>query len=81
MIYHLHLGLKDRNGNIMNSLERAVNKLVKNSTLKSTATREEIINTIKEFDNLLHDEKYQMAKNVPYRLLSSFLKEIGRAHV
>lgn len=75
--YHLHLGLKDRNGNIMNSLERAVNKLVKNSTLKSTATREEIINTIKEFDNLLHDEKYQMAKNVPYRLLSSFLKGVG----
>ncbi|NBK93879.1 HNH endonuclease [bacterium 1XD21-13] len=75
--YHLHLGLKDRNGNIMNSLERAVNKLIKNSTLKSTATREEIINTIKEFDALLHDEKYQMAKNVPYRLLSSFLKGVG----
>lgn len=75
--YHLHLGPKDRTGNTMNSLERAVNKLAGVSSIKNTATREEIISEIKRYELLLHDEKYQMAKNVPYRLLSSFLKEIG----
>ncbi len=75
--YHLHLGPKDRNGNIMNSLERAVNKLADVSSIKSTATKEEIINKIKSYEVLLHDEKYQMAQNVPYRLLSSFLKGVG----
>lgn len=31
----------------------------------------------KENEKLLHDEKYQIAKNVPYRLLSAFMRELG----
>lgn len=75
--YHLHLGLKDKNGTIMNSLERAVNKLISVSHINSSATKEEIILEIKKNETRLHDEKYQISKMVPYRLLSSFLDEIS----
>lgn len=74
--YHLHLGLKDSHGNSMNSLERAVNKLMSVSSIKSTATKEEVISQIQSNEKLLHAEKYQISKNVPYRLLSSFLKDL-----
>lgn len=75
--YHLHLGLKDRQGNSMNSLERAVYKLREVSEIENTACREEIIQEIKANETYIHSEKYQMTKNVPYRVLSSFLWELG----
>lgn len=75
--YHLHLGLKDGTGNIMNSLERAVNKLIKNTELESDASREKIMAEIKKQSKLIRDEKYQMSMMVPYRLLSPFLSDIG----
>ena len=75
--YHLRLGPKDANGDSMNSLERIVCKLMSISDIKSSASREEIISIIKKNERMIHNEKYQISKNVPYRLLSSFLKEIG----
>lgn len=75
--YHLRMGTKDGMGNSVNSIERAVNKLDSLGCLEHMADRLTILSVINEQDALLHDEKYQISKNVPYRLLSSFLKEIG----
>ncbi len=75
--YHLRMGTKDTQGNSVNSLERAVNKLDLLQKLDHKADRDTVIEEIKKRDKLLHNEKYQISKNVPYRLLSSFLKEIG----
>ena len=75
--YHLHLGLKDSNGNIMNSLERAVKKLSDVVDIKYDLSEDVIIQVIYQNEKLIHGEKMQMAKMVPYRLLSSFLKDVG----
>lgn len=75
--YHLHLGLKNSIGEIMNSLERAINKLITCSDLSSSANKDEIIELIKENESLIHKEKCQISKNVPYRLLSPFLCDVG----
>lgn len=75
--YHLHLGLKDASGKILNSLERAINKLIDYSEMESTADKDVILAFIKDNEKLLHDEKYQISKMVPYRLLSPFLTEVG----
>lgn len=75
--YHLRMGTKDNQGNSVNSIERAVKKLDDLNCLDHMADRAKIIEVIEGNEKLLHDEKYQISKNVPYRLLSSFMKEIG----
>lgn len=75
--YHLRMGTKDSQGNSVNSIERAVNKLDALNCLEHTAERRNILAIIEKNEKLLHDEKYQISKNVPYRLLSSFMKELG----
>lgn len=75
--YHLRMGTKDNRGNSVNSIERAVNKLESLGCLEHTADRIQILEVIEKNEMLLHDEKYQISKNVPYRLLSSFMNEIG----
>lgn len=75
--YHLRMGTKDTHGNSVNSIERAINKLDSLESLDHMADRVTIISAIEKQDNLLHDEMYQISRNVPYRLLSSFLKDIG----
>ena len=75
--YHLHLGPKNANGKIMNSLERAVIKLEQVSKLPHDADEYSIIEAIKVHNNEISDEKKQLTLNVPYRLLSSFMPEIG----
>ena len=75
--YHLRMGTKDKQGNSVNSIERAVNKLDALNGLDHTADRQQIVCMIESNEKLLHDEKYQISKNVPYRLLSSFMKELG----
>mgnify|MGYP004574452569 FL=1 len=74
--YHLHLGSKNAMGEVTNSLERAVLLLEKSSGLSSTASREEIMNAIQEQEKLLKKAKTQLSRNVPYRLLSSFMPNI-----
>ena len=75
--YHLRMGTKDNQGNSVNSIERAVNKLDALNCLEHTADRWQVLEKIEENEKLLHDEKYQISKNVPYRLLSSFMKELS----
>ena len=75
--YHLRLGTKDSQGNRVNGIERAVNKLASLNQIEHTADRRQVLDVIAENGKLLHDEKCQIAKNVPYRLLSSFMKELG----
>lgn len=75
--YHLRMGTKDSMGNSVNSIERAVNKLDALECLEHTADRRFVLDVIADQEALLHDEKYQISKNVPYRVLSSFLQEIG----
>lgn len=75
--YHLRLGTKDSKGNSVNSIERAVNKLESLGCLEHIADRMQILEVIEKSEMLLHGEKYQISKNVPYRLLSSFMNEIS----
>lgn len=74
--YHLRMGTKDNEGKSVNSIERAIYKLGTLDCIEITTDRKAILDLIQKQDKLLHDEKYQISKNVPYRLLSSFIKEI-----
>ena len=75
--YHLKMGTKDTRGNSVNSIERAVNKLNEQNCFEYTVDRRQILEKIEENKKILHDEKYQISKNVPYRLLSAFMRELG----
>lgn len=75
--YHLCMGTKDAKGRSVNSIERAINKLDSLQCLEYMADRDTVLELIRQQDKLLHNEKYQISKYVPYRLLSSFMKEIG----
>ena len=75
--YHLHLGPKNANGKIMNSLERAVIKLEQVSKLPHDADEYSIFEAFKVHNYEISVEKKQKTLNVPYRLLSSFMPEIG----
>lgn len=75
--YHLHLGPKNANGKIMNSLERAIIKLKQIAKLPHDADEYSIVESIKIYEKEIADEKKQIILNVPYRLLSSFMSEIG----
>lgn len=75
--YHLHLGPKNALGKIMNSLERAVNKLSLLSGLPGDADEHLIFNAIHLYEKDILEEKKQLILNVPYRLLSSFMSNIG----
>ena len=69
-------GTKDNEGKSVNSIERAIYKLGTLDCIEITTDRKAILDLIQKQDKLLHDEKYQISRNVPYRLLSSFIKEI-----
>jgi hypothetical protein len=61
----------------MNSLERAAIKLAQVSGLPFDADEPSIIENIQAHEKEILDEKKQLVLNVPYRLLSSFMPEIG----
>lgn len=70
---NLRLGPQNVKGESANSIERAVRKLEELNVVEDTDTRELIIAKIEKNEKDLHEEIYQLSKNVPYRLLSSFL--------
>lgn len=74
--YHLHLGPKNTQGEVMNSLERAVLLLEKKSGLSGKASEEEILAAIREQEDQLKKVKDQLIKNVPYRALAPFMPKI-----
>lgn len=57
-------------------LERAVNLLSEYSSLPANASKVEIKNAIKEYNNELKVVKEQLTNMVPYRALSGFFSEI-----
>lgn len=57
-------------------LERAVNLLSEYSSLPANASKVEIKNAIKEYNNKLKVVKEQLTNMVPYRALSGFFSEI-----
>ena len=70
---NLKLGTQNSNGISANSVERAVRKLENLNIIDDSDTRDSIITKIEINEKAMHDEIYQLSKNVPYRLLSSFL--------
>ena len=74
--FHLHLGPVIKN-KTENFLEHAINTLAKNSDLSQDAEREDIIAAIKLNEKELRSDKTNLTNCVPYRLLSSFLDELG----
>ena len=70
--FHIHLSGIWGDGEIRDSLEKAVLKLHQLSELPSNASKVEIKNKVAEFDEELHDEKITLTHNVPYKALSGF---------
>lgn len=75
--HHLHLGPKSIDGEVKNSIERAVLALNSSGDDLSFDNRVQILKYIKDNSELVKDAKNQLTKNVPYRLLSAFMTEIG----
>lgn len=73
--HHLHLGPKSIDGVVKNSIERAV--LTLSNAEVSFDNKTQILKHIKANSSLLKEAKMQLIKNVPYRLLSAFMTEIG----
>ena len=73
--FHIHLsGIVL--GDVKDGLERAVLKLSKISKLPANASKIEIKNKIKEFDQELKAEKEQLTNMVPYRALAGFFNKV-----
>ena len=70
--FHVHLSGIWGDGEIKDSLEKAVLKLHKLTNLQGNASKVEIKNKIAEFDKELHSEKITLTQNVPYKALSGF---------
>ncbi len=75
--YHLRLSGFYAGDNPKDNLERAVTKLSKLSGLSSNASKVEIKNAIKGYDNELKAEKMALTYNVPYKALSGFANKVG----
>lgn len=70
--FHVHLSGIWGDGEIKDSLEKAIIKLHQLSDLPSNASKVEIKNKISEFNKELHGEKMTLTQNVPYKALSGF---------
>ena len=70
--FHVHLSGIWGDGEIKDSLEKAVLKLHKLSDLSSNASKVEIKNKIVEYNKELHGEKMTLTQKVPYKALSGF---------
>lgn len=73
--YHLRLG-PTINGKCENYLEHAIRILEQDCALQKNASKDEIKNAIQINKSILNYDKNNLAKHVPYRLLSPFL-DIG----
>lgn len=75
--HHLHLGPKSIDGEVKNSIERAVLMLKSSDEDLAFDNRIQILKYIKENQGLVREAKNQLTKNVPYRLLSAFMPDVG----
>lgn len=70
--FHIHLSGIKSDGMVRDGLERAVNLLSEYSSLPANASKVEIKNAIKEYNNELKAVKEQLTNMVPYRALAGF---------
>lgn len=73
--FHIHLSGLQADGQVRDGLERAVLKLSELSNLPANASKIEIKNAIKEFNQLLKPFKEQLTNMVPYRALAGFFRQ------
>ncbi len=71
--FHIHLSGLRSDGMVRDGLERAIIKLSEVSNLSASASKIEIKNAIKEYDNEIRTEKTQLTNMVPYRALTGFM--------
>ena len=75
--FHVHLSGIWGDGEIKDSLERAVVKMHELSGLNTNASKVEIKNAITIYEKELHGEKHTLTLNVPYKALSGFANRCG----
>lgn len=75
--YHLFLG-PIIEGQRRDAINRAIDVLVQNTMLNENSKPDEIRRVLKEQNALVLEYKKKLAKNVPYKLLSSFSSELTK---
>jgi len=75
--FHIHLSGLGPNGEVRDGLERAVLKLSELSELPSNASKVEIKNAIRKYNNELRQAKEQLTNMVPYRAMAGFFASAG----
>lgn len=73
--YHLFLG-PIIEGERRDAINRAIDVLIENTSLNENSKPDEIRSVLKEQNYLVLEYKRKLAKNVPYKLLSSFSSEL-----
>ena len=74
--YHIHLSGFVR-GEVVDGLERAINKLNEVSDLTSASSKDEIKQAIKMHSSAINLERKQLTNMVPYRALAGFFDNHG----
>ena len=74
--YKLHLGSMIR-GKSENFIEHAINVINQDNQFSYAFSKDEILSAIKQNKSEIVKDKRALTKYVPYRLLSSFMDEIG----
>ncbi len=74
--FHIHLSGLQADGQVRDGLERAVLRLAELSDISANASKVEIRNAIKKYDNDLKNAKEQLTKMVPYRALAGFFSKV-----
>jgi len=75
--YHLFLGPMIE-GKRRDAINRAIDVLIENTSLNENSKPDEIRFVLKEQSSLVLEYKKKLAKNVPYKLLSSFSPELTK---
>ena len=75
--YHLFLGPMIE-GKRRDAINRAIDVLIENTSLNENSKPDEIRFVLKEQSSLVLEYKKKLAKNVPYKLLSSFSTELTK---
>ncbi|MGN0414176.1 MAG: HNH endonuclease domain-containing protein [Agathobacter sp.] len=73
--FHIHLSGMQADGQVRDGLERAVLRLTELSDLPANASKVEIKNAIKEYNQELKSAKEQLTNMVPYRALAGFFRK------
>lgn len=75
--FHIHLSGMQADGRLRDGLERAILRLTELSDLPANASKLEIKNAIREYNDELKKAKEQLTHMVPYRALAGFFIKSG----